>query len=328
MLNIFHSKEFDEIRSVLESGKPAPGCTKCVTHEERGGKSHRDFWNEREQSQWQSLGPEPVLKGLDLDMGNLCNLKCVTCNSHNSTLWRAEEKRLGIDVLFDGKKSFDTSSLSKDVFKDLSWLKFAGGEVLLMPEHEEILDFLVTHDLARNIELVYVVNVTLSPKKFIDKWKEFRAVRMILSIDGIGESFEYIRFPADWSESEKIVNEYLEYSDVLSLEVNTVVSLYNIFQLVELDSWWLKASGGKDIFYRILNAPQFMAIGGLPESLRSEAISYLQGNPRFSHLIASLKERESGNFNEFILFVKNMERFRKNRLLDLVPRYAPYFLEN
>jgi hypothetical protein len=55
-------------------------------HEDKGGKSHRHLWNEREVD-------DGVAKLTDLDiyMGNLCNLACVTCSSHNSSKWIAEE---------------------------------------------------------------------------------------------------------------------------------------------------------------------------------------------------------------------------------------------
>ena len=71
IVDVFHSQEFNAIR---ENTDPKPsGCWKCQMHEEKGGKSHRQLWNEREID-----NGEVTLTDLDFYMGNLCNLACVT----------------------------------------------------------------------------------------------------------------------------------------------------------------------------------------------------------------------------------------------------------
>ena len=249
-------------KKMLSSSLPDE-CFKCKQHEDNGGKSHRDFWNEREKTLWKEEEGIPLLKGLDLDMGNLCNLKCVTCNTHNSTSWAEDELKLNGNLNFSGLKTINVNHLEKTNFENLNWLKFAGGEVLLIPEHTKVLEFFIESNIASNIGLIYVVNNTVSPKKFLELWKHFRDVRIILSIDGIDKYHDYIRYPSEWDKNQEIILEYLELD--LNIEVNSVVSLYNILHLERLSEWWKKNGKKNPIFYRILNYPEIMSINSLPD---------------------------------------------------------------
>ena len=55
--------------------------------------------------------------------------------------------------------SFDLETLSWDILKNLEGLKLAGGEILMMPQHVDLLKKLIKEDVAKNIELMYIVNV-------------------------------------------------------------------------------------------------------------------------------------------------------------------------
>jgi hypothetical protein len=87
VVDVFYSQEFDAIRN--DTSERPIGCWKCQMHEDKGGESHRLLWNKREQD-------DGVVKLTDLDlyMGNLCNLACVSCSSHNSSKWIAEEQKI------------------------------------------------------------------------------------------------------------------------------------------------------------------------------------------------------------------------------------------
>jgi sulfatase maturation enzyme AslB (radical SAM superfamily) len=304
------------------SKKGDPACHKCLLHEKVEGQSHRILWNDRNLTNWSDVGTEPSLKGLDLDMGNLCNLKCVTCNSHNSTTWISDEKSLGGNIHCASPKRFDISTLNPEIFQHLEWLKLAGGEVLLMSEHTELLNYLIKNKFSENIELIYIVNNTVPPEAFFEKWSHFKNVRIVLSVDGVDTVNEYIRFPSRWQDNLSVIQQFLSSS--CQVEVNSVVSLYNILHLDQLLSWWRSIAGQRKIFFRILNAPDFMSIEHLPPELTAKAMKQLRGIDELQHIYHFLKNKEdfqSPKFQQFLGYTESLDRLRKTNLYRINPDY-------
>jgi hypothetical protein len=61
-----------------------------------------------------------------------------------------------------------------------------------------------------------------------------------LSIDGVGNRYEYIRYPATWTELTDNIDRYVakeKQLDNIRLSVSHTVSAYNIYYLDEFVSW-------------------------------------------------------------------------------------------
>ncbi len=323
----FHSEDFKKIRGAMLNNDYLKGCQLCYEHEKKGGKSHRQFWNEREFSHDSpnNRSQEASLKALDLNMGNLCNLKCIMCDSYNSTKWIDDENSMEGKAKCSELKKFNLSKLSLDSFKNLEWLKLAGGEVFLMPEHEDLLSFLIREELAPQIELVYVTNNSISGEKFFEKWKNFKKIRLILSIDGIGPINEYIRFPVKWEQNLKVIEEFRNMSEKinLTLEVNSVVSVLNVCHLSELYRWWTKFSKNEDIFFRVLNHPEIFDIRNMPKSLKTKAIESLAGLPPLEHVIQELQNSSNNptQWNNFEKWILKLDEIRHTNFQSINPQF-------
>lgn len=120
----FHSHDFEQVRELMRSDLPVPACQKCYKHEKAGGESHRQMWNKRkfDKDSIPSGDLTADLKALDLNLGNLCNLKCVMCDSYNSTAWIKDEVALNGKASCSVHKKFDISQLSVENFKTIEWL--------------------------------------------------------------------------------------------------------------------------------------------------------------------------------------------------------------
>ncbi len=324
---VFLSKEFEEIREKMEAGIEIPACLTCNQHEKKGGKSHRTMWNQRV---FNNDGPDhrqpgATLKALDLNMGNLCNLKCVMCDSYNSTSWLADEKKLYGQAQCNQKKIFDINNLDRDSLRNLEWLKLAGGEVFLMPEHKQLLTYLVEHNISQNIELVYVTNNTVSAQPFTDLWKHFKKIRLILSVDGVGAVNEYIRHPVAWETNNQIIDEFKAMQENLkiSLEVNSVVSVLNVFHLLELDQWWRNKSPGSPIFYRLISKPDRFRIEYMSPSLKEKAAELYRELPQFQHVFNALtqKGQDPVEENDFFSWIQSLDAIRKTRFAEINPQF-------
>ena len=293
--DIFHSEEFDAIRINPQ------GCQTCQRHEAAGGKSHRMLWNEREQDTG-----EVKLTDLDLYMGNLCNLACVTCDSHNSTKWIAEEKKLWGKAGTNKQKDTDIT-LSYELVKNVKRIKLAGGEVTLMPHHDVFLQQLIDFGVAKNIKLVYIVNNTTDPTKFKSLFEQFESVEFILSVDGIGKVNDYVRYHSNWENNNTNIEKTIDMG--IDVSINSVVSILNVYHLPDIIKWW--KNRGK-IFFRILDYPHHLSIKHLPTNMRQLCIDRFRDYAELDHVTTALYEYPNGSFENFEKWISVLDKNRNN----------------
>jgi len=268
-----------DIKDVFgKEGFDKSGCWKCQMHEDAGGKSHRMMWNERES------GNEIRLENLDIYMGNLCNLACITCSSHNSSKWISEEKKIFGSSYKDKQDEIDVK-IDYELVQHVKRIKLAGGEVFLMPHHVDLLNQLIDLDVAKNITLVYIVNNTVDPDQFKKWWQEFKSIEFILSVDGIDEVNDYIRYHSKWEKNVENIEKALRIG---KCSVNCVVSRLNVMHLPEILKWW---DNRGDIFFRILDYPKRLSVKTLDFDERLKAVELLT-DEKFKHIVNILKTSE------------------------------------
>ena len=295
VVDVFNSDEFDRAR------KNPTGCWKCQMHESNGGESHRMMWNRREPD-----NGVVALENLDIYMGNLCNLACLTCSSHNSTKWIAEEQKI-FGHAENAKQDDVDIELTWELVKDLKRIKLAGGEVTIMPGHKKFLQQLINFNVAKNITLVYIVNNTADPRQFEQLFAQFKKVEFILSVDGIGEVSDYVRYLSKWKELELNIERTLSMG--IEVSINCVVSILNVYHMPELIQWWNNRSR---IFFRILDYPELYSIKNLQNWQREITINKLQPYKELEHIVKSLNELPDGNFEKFVEQIEKIDGHRKN----------------
>ena len=102
----FNNDYMKSVRKTMLEGKVPASCTKCFKEEQEGIVSKRIWetgtWYLQEKIDIQELIKETELDGsipyklqyLDLRLGHTCNLKCVMCSPHDSSLWVSEHKKI------------------------------------------------------------------------------------------------------------------------------------------------------------------------------------------------------------------------------------------
>jgi sulfatase maturation enzyme AslB (radical SAM superfamily) len=302
--DVFHSETFDNIRA-----NPT-GCKQCQTHEQHGGKSHRILWNEREPD-----NNVVSLENLDIYLGNLCNLACITCGSHNSTRWIMDEKNIFGKATVDKQQEINID-LSWELVKNLKRIKLAGGEILLMPQHIELLQKLIDFDVAKNITMVYIVNNTVDPSKFKYLFSKFKKVEFVSSVDGINEVNDYVRYLSSWKTNNKNIETAIEMG--IDVSINCVVSILNVYHLPEMIEWW---NDRGSILFRILNFPNQLSIKNLTENMRSKTIEKLKAYSELNNVVNFLKESPSGEFNLFNDWISKVDNYRGNSYWKINQQY-------
>jgi glutamate-1-semialdehyde 2,1-aminomutase len=169
----------------------------------------------------------------------------------------------------DDAKVFDDALKSVDT---LERLYITGGEPLINDRVADILGYLVDTGAASHIHLELSTNCTSVDARYIERIKKFKQVELLLSLDAVGDTYEYIRYPARWSVVEANVRK-LKYEHGLVCKVPPVVQVYNVLNLVEVFRFC--DSLDMQITMNILHMPDRLAIHHLPPRIRKAAAAKL-----------------------------------------------------
>jgi radical SAM protein with 4Fe4S-binding SPASM domain len=252
LIEIVNSDQAKLMRRNMLEGNPLPdACKRCTSKEAVGLNSMRtgfnDRWYDEVKDSINSTSADGTISKLqltywDFRFSNYCNLACTTCSPLFSTQWSDDWIKLhpGVDRyndtrLIDLKKA---DIFWEDISNNLDYMKeihFAGGEPLIMPEHWRILK-LLDEKQKYDVNLRYSTNgTTLGRDKddVLSYWKKFNHVHLSLSIDGVGDAFEYIRYKGKWKSTFENLKRIRE-SEVADYWFHPTVSILNIFRLTEL----------------------------------------------------------------------------------------------
>ena len=218
-----------------------PGCWQCETLEKTGAKSFRKSMIEKFGAHKNLTGPQRI----DLLFDRSCNLACRTCGPHSSTLWEKHMKINNLPVDYSTPTLDSADRIKKALqglnLENIGMIQFCGGETLLGNNYWQTAEWLSQNvpDAKNKLEIGFQTNGTqpIDPKwfKVIEK---FKLVKLMISIDGIGDKFEYLRWPANWNQTVDnimILQETLP-SNVMFF-VQECTSCLNLHHLGEVGNW-------------------------------------------------------------------------------------------
>jgi len=124
--------------------------------------------------------------------GPLCNLACATCNDGSSTRWQSITGRKPVKL--------DTSITVNDLdWRGIESVVVCGGEPILHASIPSIIEYTAKH----GIYLVLHFNGTVRPNTgILDLVQQHSPGKVMfrISIDGINEQFDYLRWPGKWNK--------------------------------------------------------------------------------------------------------------------------------
>lgn len=277
----FHNtpSKIDDRQKMLAGVWPTKGCEYCKNIEQAGGQSDRqtnlNFPGVHApielENNPQATHVTPRI--LEIYFDNTCNLKCVYCGPHFSTLWDAENVKHG-DKKFVKDSNFEDSK--KKIFE---WLKtnghnltnfnILGGEPLYQHELEECLDLFEQYPAPElKLQIFTNLNARLDHvKKIVDKvWKlidqkRLREFEVTASLDCWGPQQEFVRFPLDLKVWQRNF-EYLLAKDWINLIISSTVtplSVKTLPELLEKIQEWNKV---RTVYHyqNSVNSPSYMYI--------------------------------------------------------------------
>lgn len=239
------SNTLNQIKQEFQQNIWPQGCERCRVEEENNIKSKRQLDWDRWHNSYQHYNIDnPTFITASIAFGNTCNLTCITCNPYSSSRWQQEyQKIFGIDIKPHHfyKENFVGELVNRA--PNLIHIDIPGGEPFLsgVKEQKDLLKYYIENNQSEGISLHYTTNATVFPDdNWWKLWEHFKEVDIQLSIDGVDDRYEYIRYPGKWSELVNSVEQYIQYQNQknnIRLSVSHTVSAYNIFYLDEFFEW-------------------------------------------------------------------------------------------
>ncbi len=311
-MSAWNNEYMRSVRTTMLHGEIPASCRKCFDEESKGVASKRiwetgswtlegiDLEELVQQTQEDGTIPEKLVY-LDLRLGHTCNLKCVMCSPHDSSMWVQDHKKIYPLFKHDAlkhqmswdQKEFDNywhenPAFWEEMYRQIPNLKqvyFAGGEPLLIKEHKRFLEEIIRQGYADKILIRYNTNGLLIDEDIIDLWTKFKKVKVGFSIDAFGDRNYYIRYPSDWATIEKNLHRLDKTPDNIQVSIATAIQILNIKHLPEFAKWKIKQNfkkvnfenvtggiqaGGGIFNMHLLYIPTFLSIRCLPPEDKAE----------------------------------------------------------
>lgn len=321
---------YKEARSLLRENKWPKICGVCERAENKGLKS----WREKAITKFEkghvsdSIKIEPLeidyesdpqIKSLDIKFTNTCNLACRMCSPWNSSEIEKEMRKYGLNsaglgttkppvgYLWDEEAKKKVEYTKNLMENGLQYFKVTGGEPFACKYFMEVLTWAVEKGYSKNIVIFFTTNATKFNKKILELLKNYKAVSVNISVDGVEKTYDYIRHKSSWSKLNTAIDVYQKYRyDYPKIfgkpNVSCVLQAYNIFDLCDLSDWCTERDF---IFYidsNIHPEDHEMNVAYLPKYLTEEAVSEL--NLTYWHR----------NANVMINTVKDIFKFSKENV--------------
>jgi sulfatase maturation enzyme AslB (radical SAM superfamily) len=377
--DIWNGDNMKRIRkSVLTNIRP-PECEPCFRLEDQGVESLRqrhisgvipeariNLYPDALDALKDDFSMPYEIATMELKLNNLCNLKCRMCHPGDSTSWNdwsevkdyykgegqvifnlVEEHNLENKPLLD--KFEDNPAWWASLEKNLPYFRrveFAGGEPLMDPQHYRILDMLAPY--GDQIEIKYATNLTTlgkSNRTIWEYWPKFKSVAVNVSIDGIRDSYEYIRGNARWSELINNIRQIQSIPNISRIVGAVAVQVSNVLILDKMIEYFLDNLG--IVFYtNMVNYPNVLSAQVLPKPLKALAIMRLEEVkkrvPEFKHVKANpilldiTLEQINGVINyinavdqndkweDCLEFNRRLDTTRDQSFIDVTPEFKDY----
>ena len=202
------------------------------------------------------------LHTIDVRWTNLCNFACAYCSPEFSSRWANE---LGINN--PAPTDQQRAEFKEYIFAHAAQLKhvyMAGGEPLLMKENLELLELLQQTNPGVNLRIN--TNLSKVDTQVFDRVCEFKNVHWIVSVESIGEEFEYIRHGGSWHDFVDNLKTIQKLEHKISFNMlHFLLNYQSIFECVD----YLKSIGFHNNSFIIgaLLEPEYLNIRHLPEDV-------------------------------------------------------------
>ena len=251
---ILNGDLMQQVRSELAQGRAHAYCSNCVRAERFGADSERKWHNDMNPDiDYTAVGSQyhyPVI--VDVRWNTTCNLSCNYCSEWASSKWSALK---GIPFKSGSRPYYedvcDFIAAHHEHIKDVA---LVGGEPLLLPENERLLD-VIPEDCT--VTLITNMNVDLGKNKIFKKLAQRKKVGWSMSFDNTQRQFEYVRYGGKWdmlTHNLGIIKDLFKQGHWGG--IHAVYNIYNATRITEFREW--ATQQGVSVLWQNLFQPDYL----------------------------------------------------------------------
>ena len=371
------SEYVKDVRRRMLAGESVKACEYCYQKEAYGYKSHRlvenEAWQERcGAAEIQRLigktggdgALDEPLQYIDLRLGNTCNMECVMCQPNESSRWSLAARKLSeLAQAEELKNEWRARSLInrerfewyrkgefwaslKAFLPHVNEITLGGGEPFLITEQFAFVKACCEMGEAGHIRLRYHTNASIFSEELSPYWEQFERVHLFVSIDGIGDVANYVRYPTNWEQIQRNIAHFDGLGDNTVTNFQFTTHALNIYRIPEVFDWADRSGFRNRAYYNdlqeyvcvsLVHYPPNQSIRVLPadykkivtEKLRAYIETRLAGQ-RIDQLTAILDfmnaEDESDQMGALVEYTKMLDKMRGTNFFTTFPELAPYWL--
>jgi len=225
----------------------------------------------------------------------------------------------------------EESKFVKDIkhsLNDVRLIKFFGGEPFMMKRTWDIIREAVSIGRDKYIELYFNTNGTFWEENRIALFENFEKVNIALSIDGVGDRFEYMRHPAKWNvveENIKKISAWSKQQPNRELFLTHTVSAYNIWYVHEAVR--LARTHGLKLYINpcLLESDSF-AVRYIPLDVKAVINKHLMSFDYTDNELAEIKKLvdytpEGSDWEQWLAECAKRDKYRNESFKDTFPEY-------
>lgn len=252
---ILNSKLMAEIRTSLAQGQPHEYCSNCVQAERFGADSERQWHNNVNPGfDYANAGNQyhyPVI--VDVRWNTTCNLSCNYCGEACSSKWASIKNipfKSGARPYYDSVCDF-----IEQHYEHIHEVALVGGEPLLLPENERLLDVIPKDAI---VTLITNLSVDLESNKIFRKLRDRNKVGWSMSFDNTESRLEYVRHGSSWAQLQHNV---AIIKDLMKTQgqwggIHAVYNIYNATRICELREF--AHATGTSVLWQNLFQPDYL----------------------------------------------------------------------
>ena len=366
IIQMMNSEDYKRIRTAMLNDEPSPECKRCYDLELLNNWTMRQSHNRRRGMEYIDMIEATNEDGsiddfqmryMDLRFSNLCNMKCRSCGPGCSSQWADEHaKRKGMDHLEKhfGIKSIVVNSNEDQVFmsklkpylKDVTEVYFAGGEIIITPEHYECLDYWIENDLTEQVELTYTTNFSVlkyKDKDLLEYWRKFPNLKIWASLDAGGSGAELLRKGTDWKRIVMNIRKLKAQVPHAQFQITPTISIWNVFTFADffdelVDKCLIIVDKITEPRFNLLTTPWWANTMILPDHIKinlieryTKSVHRYADNPTiansFKMIIHNLKTglENRGGLEEFVKYNDEIDELRGENILETIPELTELY---
>jgi hypothetical protein len=223
----------------------------------------------------------------------------------------------------------------------LKHIYITGGEPMVTPAHDIMLDKLIESGYAKNIWLEYDTNASAINNKIAQRWSHFKKVHIRASMDAIGDQYELIRFGGKWEKFQNNIKTLKQYEKdsggiIHLLSISTCFQIPTCYSIIESEEWC--DSIGVNFHLRFLEGPERLSVASLSDKSKNDLLQYYITNKDKSQksemIISYLKNHMGEKFHkpdsikEFLRFMNYLDDNRNTNWKSVFPKIVEMIEKN